>query len=145
MSNFIKKNELWFLSLFSLNLVISALAFSFLPDRYFNDTVIIIYDKYHEIGWIGSYPFTMMFYSITKLKYLDWNEDSFYLSSNLGGNPLVDPPLKVCLKGIQEIRIYFQEHEIIRKPTLTQINNYNDNTEAKSRLSNVSQLSAYPD
>lgn len=70
MSNFIKKNELWFLSLFSLNLVISALAFSFLPDRYFNDTVIIIYDKYHEIGWIGSYPFTMMFYSITKLKYL---------------------------------------------------------------------------
>ena len=70
MGNLIKKNELWFLSLFSINLVISALAFSFLPDRYFNDTVIIIYDKYNEIGWIGSYPFTMMFYSITKLKYL---------------------------------------------------------------------------
>jgi Leucine-rich repeat (LRR) protein len=95
--------------------------------------------------WLGENKIIKLPKEITKLKYLDWNEDSFYLSSNLGGNPLVDPPLKVCLKGIQEIRIYFQEHEIIRKPTLTQINNYNDNTEAKSRLSNVSQLSAYPD
>lgn len=70
MKSLIKINKLWFFALFGVNLLISALAFSFLPERYFNDTEIIIFDKYHEIGWVGSYPFTMMFYSITKLKYL---------------------------------------------------------------------------
>ena len=95
--------------------------------------------------WLGENKISRLPKEITKLKYLDWNEDSFYLSSNLGGNPLVDPPLHVCLKGIHEIRTYFQEHEIIRKPTLTQINNNNDNNEATSRLSNTSQLSVYPD
>lgn len=70
MSNLIRKNDLWFLTLVIINLAISVSAFSFLPERYFNDTVIILFDKYNEIGWVGSYPFTMMFYSITKLKYL---------------------------------------------------------------------------
>jgi hypothetical protein len=70
MKSLIKINKLWFFALFGVNLLISALAFSFLPERYFNDTEIIIFDKYHEIGWVGSYPFTMMFYSLTKLKYL---------------------------------------------------------------------------
>ena len=70
MSNLIRKNDLWFLTLVIINLAISVSAFSFLPERYFNDTVIILFDKYNEIGWVGSYPFTMMFYSITKLKHL---------------------------------------------------------------------------
>jgi hypothetical protein len=58
------------MALFGINVLISAFAFLFLPNRYFNDTIIIVFDKLHEIGWVGSYPFTIMFYSITKLKYL---------------------------------------------------------------------------
>lgn len=65
-----QKNRLWFLILFGINLIISILSCFFLPERYFNDTKIIIIDKYHEIGWIGSYPFTILFYNITKLKYV---------------------------------------------------------------------------
>jgi MFS family permease len=66
----IKKNKLWFFSLFSVFLILSTLTIFILPDRYFNDTKIIVIDKYKEIGWIGSYPFAIMFYNITKLKYL---------------------------------------------------------------------------
>lgn len=70
MKRVIKINKFWFMALFGVNVLISAFAFLFLPKRYFNDTVIIVFDKLHEIGWVGSYPFTIMFYSITKLKYL---------------------------------------------------------------------------
>lgn len=70
MKRVIKINKFWFMALFGINVLISAFAFLFLPKRYFNDTVIIVFDKLHEIGWVGSYPFTIMFYSITKLKYL---------------------------------------------------------------------------
>lgn len=66
----IKKNKLWFLTLFIVFLIISTLTIFILPDRYFNDTKIIVLDKYKEIGWTGSYPFAIMFYNITKLKYL---------------------------------------------------------------------------
>lgn len=66
----IRKNKLCFLSLFIVFLIISSLTIFILPDRYFNDTVIIVFDNYKEIGWIGSYPFAIMFYKITKLKYL---------------------------------------------------------------------------
>lgn len=69
MKSLIKKNKLWFLTLFCCCLLISTLTVFFLPERYFNDTIIIIHDKYKEIGWIGSYPFTIMFYNITRLKY----------------------------------------------------------------------------
>lgn len=70
MKRVIKINKFWFMALFGINVLISAFAFLFLPKRYFNDTIIIVFDKLHEIGWVGSYPFTIMFYSITKLKYL---------------------------------------------------------------------------
>ena len=70
MKSIIRKNELWFFSLFTIFLVVSTLTIYILPERYFNDTIIIVYDKYKEIGWIGSYPFAIMFYHITKLKYL---------------------------------------------------------------------------
>jgi len=66
----IKKNKIWFFSLFTIFLIISTLTIFILPDRYFNDTKIIVFDKHKEIGWIGSYPFAIMFYNITKLKYL---------------------------------------------------------------------------
>lgn len=70
MSLLIKKNKFWFLVLFSIFLVIATLTVFILPERYFNDTVIIVQDKYNEIGWVGSYPFAIMFYKITGLRYL---------------------------------------------------------------------------
>ncbi|WP_016988971.1 hypothetical protein [Flavobacterium sp. ACAM 123] len=70
MQKVIKKNKFWFLLLFSVFLVLSTLTVFLLPERYFNDTLIIVYDKYNEIGWVGSYPFAIMFYKITGLKYL---------------------------------------------------------------------------
>ena len=41
-----------------------------MPERYFNDTKIIVIDKWHEIGWVGSYPFAIMFYNLTGMKHL---------------------------------------------------------------------------
>jgi hypothetical protein len=66
----VKKNKLIFLLFFLSNLIVSIMAFFILPEKYFYDSKTIVFDKLHEIGWIGSYPFTIMFYSITKLKYL---------------------------------------------------------------------------
>ena len=60
----------WFLLLFTIFLVIAMLTVFILPERYFNDTVIIVHDRHREIGWIGSYPFAIMFYKITGLKHL---------------------------------------------------------------------------
>lgn len=70
MKNVIRKNIFWFLLLFSICLILSTLTIFILPDRYFNDTKIIVIDKYKEIGWVGSYPFAIMFYNITRLKHL---------------------------------------------------------------------------
>ena len=70
MQKVIKKNKFWFLLLFSVFLILSTLTIFILPERYFNDTIIIVFDKHNEIGWVGSYPFAIMFYKITGLKYL---------------------------------------------------------------------------
>jgi hypothetical protein len=66
----IKKNNAVFLLLFSINLMVSIVAYFILPAKFFSDTKIIILDKYHEIGYIGSYPLSILFYKITFLKYL---------------------------------------------------------------------------
>lgn len=66
----VKKNKLMFFGLFAINLIIGLFSSFILPERFFNDTIIIVFDKYHEIGWIGSYPFAIMFYKLTGLKYL---------------------------------------------------------------------------
>ena len=57
-------------SLISLfGIIVSAISFYILPERFFYDTVIIIDDPYNQIGLKGSYPFTIWFYNITGLKY----------------------------------------------------------------------------
>lgn len=66
----VEKSKFWFIVLFVFNLIVSTLTYYILPDRYFNDTKIIVYDKWKEIGWLGSYPFAIMFYKITGLRYL---------------------------------------------------------------------------
>ena len=70
MRTLIKKNKAVFTGLFFYNLIIAFLTPYILPERYFNDTVIIVFDKGHEIGWLGSYPFAIMFYKLTGLRHL---------------------------------------------------------------------------
>lgn len=62
-----------FLLLFLLGGLISMLSFYILPERFFYDTDTIVYDRYNEIGLIGSYPFSIWFYSITGLKHLHFS------------------------------------------------------------------------
>jgi hypothetical protein len=57
--------------------------------------------------WVGNNKLTKLPRKITKLKKLDWNENTFCLSTNVDGNPLDDPPLSICKKGIKAIEQYF--------------------------------------
>jgi len=66
----IKKSTAAFLLIAIGNLVVSFAAFFVLPPKFFYDSAIIIYDKYSEVGYFGSYPITILFYKLTGLKYL---------------------------------------------------------------------------
>jgi hypothetical protein len=66
----IKKSTAAFLLIASANLVVAFLAFFVLPPKFFYDTAIIIYDKYNEIGYFGSYPLTILFYKMIGFRYL---------------------------------------------------------------------------
>ena len=66
----VNKSKFWCLTLFVIFLIISTLTRYILPERYFNDTKIIVIDRWKEIGWVGSYPFAIMFYKLTGMKYL---------------------------------------------------------------------------
>jgi hypothetical protein len=54
------------------NLVVAVLAFYVLPKRFFYDATLIAFDKGNEIGFLGSYPLTILFYKITGLRYLSF-------------------------------------------------------------------------
>ena len=56
--------------------------------------------------WIGDNRLCKLSSSIVNLKNLDW--EATQLSSNVSGNPLVDPPLEVCEKGIKNIAVYYR-------------------------------------
>jgi hypothetical protein len=66
----IKKSTAAFLLIATANLVVAFLTFFVLPPKFFYDTAVIIYDKYNELGYFGSYPVTILFYKITGLRYL---------------------------------------------------------------------------
>ena len=68
--NKVNKSVFTFYVLFTINLIVSFFSSFILPNRYFYDAMSIILDKYHEIGWVGSYPLSMQLYKITGLKYL---------------------------------------------------------------------------
>lgn len=53
-----------------IGLLVVVLSFFVLPLHFYNDTNVIIYDKHNEIGLIGSYPFTILFYNLTGMKHL---------------------------------------------------------------------------
>lgn len=66
----IKKNKAVFFLLFFVNLCISLIAPFLLPQRYLDDTPLLVMDVYNQAGWVGSFPFAIMFYKITGLRYL---------------------------------------------------------------------------
>jgi hypothetical protein len=70
MKTLIRTSKALFIGLFFTNLIIAFFTPFILPEKYFNDTATIIFDKNHEIGWIGSYPFAILFYKITGLRHL---------------------------------------------------------------------------
>lgn len=56
--------------LFIANLIVAVSAFYILPKRFFYDSAIIAFDRGNEIGFLGSYPLTILFYKVTGLRYL---------------------------------------------------------------------------
>ena len=66
----IRKSTAAFLLIAMANLVVAFATFFVLPPKFFYDSAIIIYDKLNEVGYIGSYPLTILFYKITGLRYL---------------------------------------------------------------------------
>jgi hypothetical protein len=70
MQMLIKRSTATFIVLFILNLLVTVLVFYVLPKRFFYDAVVIALDKGNEIGFVGSYPLTILFYKITGLRYL---------------------------------------------------------------------------
>jgi hypothetical protein len=65
--------------------------------------------------WLGNNKLKKLPRDIVKLNNLEWNNNFLDLSSNIDGNPLVDPPLDICLTGIQAIRDYFGEKREIKR------------------------------
>jgi hypothetical protein len=59
--------------------------------------------------WLGSNQLLRLPAEICDIPNLDWTCDNFDLSSNIDKNPLVDPPMGICLKGICSIREYFEK------------------------------------
>lgn len=66
----IKKSTATFIMLFIANLIVAVSAFYILPKRFFYDSAIIAFDRGNEIGFLGSYPLTILFYKVTGLRYL---------------------------------------------------------------------------
>ncbi|MDO7172158.1 hypothetical protein [Mariniflexile sp. AS56] len=64
------KNSVFVFFLITLSgFFVSILSYYVLPGHFYNDTKTIIYDKYNEIGLVGSYPFTIWFYNVTGLRH----------------------------------------------------------------------------
>lgn len=66
----IKNSTATFIMLFIANLIVAVSAFYILPKRFFYDSAIIAFDRGNEIGFLGSYPLTILFYKVTGLRYL---------------------------------------------------------------------------
>ena len=66
----IKKSTLAFLLIAGVNLFVAVFSFYFLPKKFFYDAIIIALDRGNEIGFLGSYPLTILFYKISGLRYL---------------------------------------------------------------------------
>jgi hypothetical protein len=65
----INKNVYFFIQLVLLCLLVGIVSSFILPSKFYNDAEIIVNDFHNEIGFIGSYPFSILFYKITLLKF----------------------------------------------------------------------------
>lgn len=66
----IEKSKAAFLLIATANLAVAAAAFFILPPKFFYDAAIIAFDKGNEIGYVGSYPVSILLYKISGLCYL---------------------------------------------------------------------------
>lgn len=66
----IEKSKAAFLLIAIANLAVAAAAFFILPPKFFYDAAIIAFDKGNEIGYVGSYPVSILLYKISGLRYL---------------------------------------------------------------------------
>ena len=63
--------------------------------------------------WLGENKLTKLPREFTNLKLLEWDDESFNLSSNIDHNYLLnEPPLEVCLKGFSSIVEYFDSKKV---------------------------------
>ena len=69
----ISKSKLLFLLLGLVVLILGVLAPFYLPERFFNDAIVIAEDFYNEKGFWRSYPVTMLFYEVTGLNRLSFS------------------------------------------------------------------------
>ncbi len=64
----LSKNQILFITIAFISVVLGIFSQQFLPDKYYYDAVLIATDPYNQKGFINSYPVAMMFY------------DTFYLN-----------------------------------------------------------------
>lgn len=65
------KNFYW--SLVIIILLLATISPFIVPDRYLFDAYTISLDRHNEAAWLGSYPFSMMFYKVTRLGELSFS------------------------------------------------------------------------
>jgi Leucine-rich repeat (LRR) protein len=63
-----------------------------------------------ETLWLGDNKLKSLPKNFSQLRHLDWHHHS-ELSSNFEGNPLENPPLAVCRKGMEAIEQYFNDNQ----------------------------------
>lgn len=69
----VESNKFIFFILSITGLFIAGISSFILPDRFFNDTNIYIYDRFNEIGFVGGYPLSILFYKVTGLRHLHFS------------------------------------------------------------------------
>ena len=68
----LSKNQILFVTIAFISIVLGVFAHQLLPDKYYYDAVLIATDPYNQKGFINSYPVAMMFYDtffLNKLSY----------------------------------------------------------------------------
>ncbi len=67
---FIRAKHFWFLGIAAFTTILGMCSTLYLPDKYFFDAYLIALDTFNEKALVGSYPFSMLFYHITRMSYL---------------------------------------------------------------------------
>ena len=68
----LSKNQILFVTIAFISIVLGVFAHQLLPEKYYYDAVLIAIDPYNQKGFINSYPVAMMFYDIFFLNKLSY-------------------------------------------------------------------------